>query len=431
MAAFLALVRKDLILFLRDRRALIINLIVPIVIAAFFGSRAGGAGKAGRIDVALVQQKAKEERGDVGKRIADGLAADPNLRVTAMTLPQAEAAVRKGAQAVAIVLPSGFGEAAGAAMFGTRDKPAIRLLYDPSQPAVLAMVKGMLTQQVMSVVSAEMFGGKMGTELTETSLKQLEDRAATDPESRALRDMLASVRRFQALPSQASAKADGAGPKRGLTMPFETRDEQLSGTSVAAGYNGYAHAFAGMGVQFILFMAINMGIDILLSRRSGVWNRLLAAPVSMPLVLLARAASAALIAAVLLCVIFAVAVLGFGVTVSSVAGLIGIAVSFGMLTAGFGLLIAAFGKTPEAARGIAVFATLMLVMLSGAWMPSFLFPAWVQKVTLAVPTRWAIDGLDAVTWRGLDFAAALPAIGVQAAFAVAFMAIAVWKFRRT
>jgi ABC-2 type transport system permease protein len=147
--------------------------------------------------------------------------------------------------------------------------------------------------------------------------------------------------------------------------------------------------------------------------------------------LLARAASAALIAAVLLCVIFAVAVLGFGVTVSSVAGLIGIAVSFGMLTAGFGLLIAAFGKTPEAARGIAVFATLMLVMLSGAWMPSFLFPAWVQKVTLAVPTRWAIDGLDAVTWRGLDFAAALPAIGVQAAFAVAFMAIAVWKFRRT
>jgi ABC-2 type transport system permease protein len=35
-----------------------------------------------------------------------------------------------------------------------------------------------------------------------------------------------------------------------------------------------------MGVQFILFMGIDMGIGILLARRSGIWNRLLAAPVS-------------------------------------------------------------------------------------------------------------------------------------------------------
>jgi len=423
MAAFLALVRKDLILFLNDRRALLINLVVPIVIAAFFGSMAGGASKTSKIDVALVLQDA----GDVGQRIAAGLAADPNLHVTQLPLAEAEAAVRKGSQPVAIVLPAGFGEAAGSAMFGAGEKPSIRLLYDPSQPAVLAMVKGMLTQQVMSVVSSEMFGGKMGTELTAKSLRQLDARATTDPDSRALRDMLQSVQRYQAQPSQAGKET---GPKRGLTMPFATHDEQVSANSVAKGYNGYSHAFAGMGVQFILFMAVNMGIEILLARRTGVWNRLLAAPVSMPVVVLARATSAALIATVLLCAIFAVAVLAFGVTLSSVPGFLGIAVSFGMLTAGFGLLIAAFGKTPEAARGLAVFATLLMVMLSGAWMPAFLFPTWVQKATLAVPTRWAVDGLDAVTWRGLDGAAAAPAVAVLAASALAFMAIALWKFRK-
>ena len=39
--------------------------------------------------------------------------------------------------------------------------------------------------------------------------------------------------------------------------------------------------------------------------------------------------------------------------------------AFALMTASFGLLIAAFGKTPEAARGIPIFATLILVMLVG------------------------------------------------------------------
>ena len=61
-------------------------------------------------------------------------------------------------------------------------KPAIEVLYDPSQQAVLAMVKGMLTQQVMQVVSAEMFGGKAGQAFTDKSMKELEQGASTDPD---------------------------------------------------------------------------------------------------------------------------------------------------------------------------------------------------------------------------------------------------------
>jgi ABC-2 type transport system permease protein len=423
MTAFWALIRKDLILFLSDRRALIISLALPIVIAAFFGSLFGGGSKTSAIEVALVQQDGSE----IGNKIAAGLKADPNLRITPMALAAAEAAVRKGEQKVAIVLPAGFGEAAGAALFGSGDKPVLPLLYDPSQPAVLGMVKGMLTQQVMSVVSAEMFGGKMGQEMTERSLRQLDDRARTDPDSKALRDMLASVQKYQALPAK-----DGAatGPSKGLSMPFTTQDRQLSSGAAEQGYNAYAHSFAGMGVQFILFMGIDMGIGILLARRSGVWNRLLAAPVSLTQVLLARAASGAIIAFALLCIVFAAAVFGFGVRIASLPGFIGLALCFGVLTSSLGLVIAAFGKTPEAARKIAMFAVLVMVMLGGAWLPSFLFPVWMQKLTMAVPARWAIDGLDAVTWRGLDALAVAPAMGVQLGFALLFGLIAVWKFKR-
>jgi ABC-2 type transport system permease protein len=424
MTAFYALIRKDLILFLSDRRALAISLALPIVIAAFFGSLFGGSARTSAIEVALVQQDTSE----IGNRIAAGLKADPNLHITAMAMPDADKAVRKGDQKVAIVLPAGFGEAAGAALFGNSKKPEIPLLYDPSQPAVLAMVKGMLTQQVMSVVSAEMFGGKMGQEITARSMQQLDQAAQTDPDSKVLRDMLASVQKYQALPSKDGA---AAGPSKGLSMPFTTSDRQLSSGVAEQGYNAYAHAFAGMGVQFILFMGIDMGIGILLAQRSGVWNRLLAAPVGLTQVLLARAASGAIIAFALLCVMFTVAVFVFGVHIASLAGFIGMALCFGVLTASLGLVIAAFGKTPEAARRIAMFAILIMVMLGGAWMPSFLFPQWMQQLTLAVPTRWAIDGLDAITWRGMDAMAAVPAMGVQLGFALVFGLLAVWKFKRT
>jgi ABC-2 type transport system permease protein len=75
-----------------------------------------------------------------------------------------------------------------------------------------------------------------------------------------------------------------------------------------------------------------------------------------------------------------------------------------------------------------VLFTLVMVMLGGAWVPTFIFPEWLQKVTIFIPTRWAVDGLDGVVWRGYHFADALPAVGVLVGFAILFGAIAVNRF---
>ena len=60
MNAFLALIRKDLRLYFTNRRALLVNLTLPILIAAFFGmvfGSGGGSGekrKTARIPIAVV-----------------------------------------------------------------------------------------------------------------------------------------------------------------------------------------------------------------------------------------------------------------------------------------------------------------------------------------------------------------------------------------
>jgi ABC-2 type transport system permease protein len=438
MTALIALIRKDLILYLKDKRALMLHLLMPVVLAAFFGSLFGGDGggdSTSKIDLGLVVQDKSEQ----SQKIAAGLKADKVLNVVELSQDEAQAKVRSGKLPVAVVIPAGFGEQASAALFSGRDKPQLPLYYDPSQSTVLAMVKGLLTQQVMQVTSASVMSGK-NTQATDKYLAELPAAASRSPEQAQLGDFLVSLKKFQdqraaaqaaqtapaaAGDSAASAVADAAAAPGGMTMPYTTQEEALSS---GPKYNGYAHSFAGMGVQFILFMGINLGISILLEQRQGIWSRLLAAPVSLSTIILGRAVAGAIIATGLMVAMFVCAVLIFKVQITSVPGFIGMAICFGLMTAAFGLLIAAFGKTPEAARGIATFATLILVMLGGAWVPSFVFPQWMQTATLVVPTRWAVDGLDAVTWRGLGLDGAAPAMAVQLGFAAVFGALAVWKF---
>jgi ABC-2 type transport system permease protein len=428
MTALIALVRKDLILFLADRRALLLSLTMPVMLGAFFGYLFGGSGSPdnAKIEIAVVSQ----DQDDISRKIVAGLMADSSLHVQELDLTLAKSQVLKGKLNAAILIPEGFSKAAGAALFGGREKPEIPIFYDPSQSAVLGMVKGMLTQQVMQTVSAEMFGGKSGQVFIDQSIERIEASVATDPSRAELRDFLKSVKKFQShneTPDPATGQTAATG-SAGLSMPFVTRDQAMSS---GPRYNGYAHSFAGMSVQFILFMGLDAGVGILLARRLGLWKRLLAAPISSGTILVARALSCALIALGLLAFVYLVGALFFKVSIAgSAIGFVGVAVCFALFTAMFGLFVAAFGGTPEATRGLATFATLIMVMLGGSWVPTFLFPQWLQSATLLVPTRWAVDGLEAVTWRGLPLDAALAPIAALLGFSLLFGALALWKFGR-
>jgi ABC-2 type transport system permease protein len=429
MTALIALVRKDLILFLADRRALVLALLMPVALGAFFGFLFGGSGSSdsAKIEIAVVSL----DDSNISRQIVLGLKADTSLHTQELGPAEAKALVLKGKLNAAIVIPIGFGDAAGAAFFGGGQKPEIEVLYDPSQSAVLGMVKGLLTQQVMQTVSAEMFAGNSGKKLVDQSIMRLEQTTQTDPTRTDLLDFLQGLKKFQR--SNQDRSANGAqSPSAGvggLTTPFVTRDQAMSS---GPKYNGYAHSFAGMSIQFILFMGLDAGISILLARRVGLWNRLLAAPVSLATILGARALSSAVIALGMLAFVYLVGGLFFKVQIAgSVAGFLLLCLCFALFTSMFGLFIAAFGKTPEAARGLATFATLIMVMLGGAWVPAFIFPQWLQTLTLIVPVRWAVDGLDAMTWRGLPLEAALPSIAALLGFSLLFGALALWKFRQS
>ena len=50
-------------------------------------------------------------------------------------------------------------------------------------------------------------------------------------------------------------------------------------------------------------------------------------------------------------------------------------------------------------------------------------------VTPLLPTRWAVDGLEGATWRGLGLAGLLPKAAALVGFAGLFGTLAVVRFR--
>jgi ABC-2 type transport system permease protein len=428
-----AMVRKDLQIFRSDRRAVIMAFAMPIAIASFFGfifqGRSSDA-EVAKIPILVVDQDGSA----ISKGIVHGVTKDKNLAVRSLPLEEARASVRRGNDTVAVVIPTGFGDAAGKAFFRGTGKPRLDFLYDPSHAMELAMVRGVMTQHVMEAVSREMFSGQGSQAVIDDTLRQLDSPASTtmpEAEKRSLRDMLTSIQKFNVLNGRTGANASGTGGTSGggLSMPFEMHEEAVMARQNAT-YNGFAHSFAGMGLQFMLFAAINMGIEILTERQKGIWKRLRSAPLSKLQLLGSKIASGTIIGSLVLLVSFGFAIIVWRVRVEgSVPGFLGVSIASALMAASYGLLVASLGKTPNAARGASVLATLLMVMLGGAWVPTFVFPAWLQKLTVVVPTRWAVDGFDATTWRGLGLSSAVMPMLVLLGFALAFSTLAVWRFR--
>jgi ABC-2 type transport system permease protein len=435
--AIFSLIRNDIRLYLTDRRAVIVGILVPILIAAFFGyvfGGKGGGGETGRIPIALVD----EDLSSVSRAIGADLAGEKLVSVRILDRATAAAQVRAGTIDAAILLPSGFAPQSTRALLTGNRRPTVTLLIDPSKRMSARVVEGLLAQHAMQEISREAFGGVIGQQIMDEYLQVLGTPAADEVPQRArLRSLLQAARDYNAdrgqegSPGGTGAANPSAPGTRGfaLSIPYSVTSTPVT-AQLDRPYNGYAHSFAGMAVQFILFAGIDAGVLLLLTRSRGIWQRIRSAPITKSQFLLARTLSTTAIGLFQFAVIYLAATLIFHVRIDgSMIGFVLVAIAFCLLNAAFGLMLAAIGKSAPATRGLATLVTLLLVMLGGAWVPSFVFPAWLQQASRFAPTRWAVDGLDAMTWRGLPLHEAFMPTAILLGSALLCLGIAIRRFR--
>ncbi len=366
------LILKDLKVFMSDKRALIISLGVPILIACFMTMIFANASKPpGELKLPLLV--VDQDKSKLSQQIVANIKDTPALQPTILDEAEAAKQVRSGKASLALVIPKDFGTKADA-FINTGVQPEMRILTDPTQGIQIQAIRGTL----MSPIMKALFGG---------------------------------------LPNAGEAP-----------VAFKEEPQAAEGATQADGTA--AHVFGGMAMQALLVFAIEAAMMMLKERRQGIWRRLRAAPVPPYILLMARAISGAIRSFLILFAVFLFGFLVFHIKVQgSMIGFFVVALFASIMAACFGLFVAALGRNEQQSRGLSIFAVLAMLMLGGAWFPSFLMPDWVQKVALVVPVKWAVDGFDAVTWRGEGLSSVLLAAGMLILFAGVFLAVALTRFR--
>ena len=416
----LSIARKDFRLFTADRKSMITSFLVPIAIASFFTMIMGSTGgnqKATKIPILVVN----EDSDPLSNVLVEKLKANENVSVELVSREVAKEAVKKGEKSIAIAFHQGFAAEAKAALFA--GEPAkLEEFYDPAKAIDRQVVQGAIMQVMMQEISqAGMTGDGAKLNLAMAAASE------TDPaRKKAWEDFMTS---WDALGKNGGMGANGGGMKQ----PFEISASAMTASTDANAESNATrgHIFAGMAIQGIMFFAIDAAMALLRDRRTGVWTRMKAAPVSSMSLVLGKGLGSWFIALLIFATVLAFGMLVFGFRVyGSWIGLAAVATMSALMTASFGLFVASLGKTEAQSRGMSVLAVLMMSMLGGAWFPTSMMPKVVQSISAVIPVRWAIEGIDAMMYRGAGLGSAVVPMAALAGFSLLFTGIAVTRLRK-
>jgi len=400
----------------RDRAAMVLSFVVPLVFFSIFAGIFGGQrNSTSKVRVAV----ADEDRSPESKNLIDALARESSLDVR--LVPDAkqpgirfdaksvEEYVRKGSAPAAIVIPKGYG-AAPIQFSGSSNAPHFKILADSSDPVASNVISGMLQKVVMTSSPTSMM--RAGTrELDRWSGGlTVQQKSALDQ----------NISTFEKSPA---AKKAGGGTLVGIDV-VDVLGKSKKNPVIAF----YA---AGIGVMFLLFTATNAGGALLEEAESGTLDRILGTRVTFTHLLLGKGLYLWMLAVTQLTVMFLWGSLAFGLELRShLAGFALMAAATAVATSAFGLLLATLANTRQQLGALSTLIVLSVSALGGSMFPRFLMPESLQKAGLVLFNSWAIEGFTRVFWREEPLTSLAVPILVLVAFGIAFFAIARRMARR-
>ena len=416
-----AIIKTSLTSLRRDRGALALSFVLPIVFftifAVIFGSRRDTTP---RITVLVVD----EDHGAASERLTRGLEDEGSLHVLLRPAPKsgveqpeytaitAEEAVRAGNAPVAIVIPHGFG-LAPISFGGDRDRRVIQLLKDSSDMVASQMIAGLLQKVAMTAMPDIV--AEQGTRMIEHYSGGL------TPEQRSRMDEALSSLRHQQAGNGTGNPQDSSDSSGGGIIRVKARDV------VGENKNNPMVAFyaAAIGVMFLLFTSSGAAGALLDEAESGTLDRVLSSRVTMTSLLAGKVCYNTLLALVQLVVMFLWGWAVFKLDLwSHIPGFVIMGVSTAFAVAAFGILLASACRTRAQLGALSTLVILIMSSIGGSMFPRFLMPQAMQKAGLLTINAWAIDGFTKVFWRDEPVSHLWPQVSVLLIAATTLFVIA-------
>jgi ABC-2 type transport system permease protein len=386
---------KDLKQILRDRRTLLMMLLMPIAFTFFFGWIFGGAGEEdARLPVGLIVE-------DQNTVVAQGLVAmideSQVIRSQEIEAAEAENLVESQEIAGAIVIPAELD--IETLVSGSAD---FTLYINPVSPA----------GQTVSTALHQIVGRLRAT--AKAALMSLEEITRLDAQPDDPQTYLQEA-------FSMGLSAWGTPPISITSSVDEASEEEI---------NPYTQASPGMIVQFAIFGLTQTAVILVLERNSGALRRLMVSPISKGGIILGHVLSMFLITflQLFLLVVFGEFAFQIGYFDQFPASLV-IVASLALWSASLGLLVSAISKTQEHVILFGLIAMFLFSALGGAWFPLEITGETFSAIGHLMPSAWAMEGFQNLILRNQGFESILLPAGILLGYSIAFLAIAIWRFR--
>jgi len=193
---------------------------------------------------------------------------------------------------------------------------------------------------------------------------------------------------------------------------------------------GATQSSPGMLVMYALFFTFGGGASLLVERDEGTLRRLLVMPLNKSTMITGKLLGIYSGALIQMAIMIVFGQYLFGVNWGqSLPALTLLLLAYGFTSTALGLMVAALVKTAAQANAAGTISIMALASLGGAWWPIEITPDWMQQLSLAFPTGWAMRGFHDIITRGLDLPAIMLEVGVLVSFGLLFLAVGIWRFR--
>ena len=359
---------KDFKLRIRDRSAILLGIVAPLVLAFIFNLVFGGAFETGLdLEFGMVDLD-QSELSTSFSGVLEEIEADEVLTLEFFaSANDGETAIADNEIDAFYLIEPGFGEAV--------------LSGSPSVIEIIGDIDAPTSTEIAASIAQQYSTGVETTQLALGTTAALGGMATSNPATAAFSYQLTSI---------------------------SASDRQLDATTY----------FAAAMAVFFLFFTVQYGVlGLLEEEREGTMARLLAAPISRASVVTGKAMLSFLLGLMATGILIVSTHFLMGAIWGAPLGVALLTVAGVLSAVGIMGLVASLAKTPEGAGNLGAIIAVTLGMLGGVFFPIGQGDDLLSKLTFLTPHAWFMRGLGDLAGEA-PWTAALPAVGAMLVFAL-------------
>ena len=438
MKTIFKLIVKDFIRFKKDKAAVVLTFLVPMVLILIFGFIFGGNdGPRGKAQIILVNESNSivarmiEEKLDSSKSIQPVKTYKSEANHKQVNFDEATAIqwVKEGKISAAVVMPKDF-------FSDTSSSLKFKFYYDPKSEIESAIIQGNI-QQIIMTQSARLMPVLMqrkalnylGKDSTTHLLKSMGNIAEKYFHVSA-DSFINRLTKVDSARLYSSAKDTGSTSENNFMSDLIKFDsEQVVGVNVTN--PGLTRTVGGWAMMFMLFSLTGAATSLFEEKQEGTMKRLLCMPITRTQILWEKYLYTLILGIIQLLVLFIFSWMLFSIDIfSNFGNLLVVIIASASTAVAFGMLITSFAKTLGQVSGMSTLLILVISAIGGSWFPTSLLPGWMQVASKATLTYWSVEAFLQVLWRQASFVAILPNVAILLLMALVVNSYSIIRFKR-